>query len=127
GIVEAADPNDLVWQGNRRALEGELIEVGLTDRQYQLAFIVTEGAYSDWVAKATQRVRSGENNSYVWLIRLNGAAVTADTLGTLRERLKFVVDKLTADYRGLLSANPLLRELDRYADQVARTEPPIIL
>lgn len=127
GIVEAADPNDLVWQGNRRALEGELIEVGLTDRQYQLAFIVTEGAYSDWVAKATQRVRSGENNSYVWLIRLNGAAVTADTLGTLRERLKFVVDKLTADYRGLLSANPLLRELDRYADQVARTEPPLIL
>ncbi|MDW8299428.1 MAG: ABC transporter permease, partial [Anaerolineae bacterium] len=127
GIVEAADPDDLVWQGNRRALEGEVIQVGLTGRQYQLAFIVTEGAYSDWVAKATQTVRRSENNSYVWLIRLNSAAVTADTLSSVRERLKFVVDKLTADYRGLLSANPLLRELDRYADQVARTEPPIIL
>ncbi|RMF51854.1 MAG: ABC transporter permease [Chloroflexota bacterium] len=127
GIVEAADPDDLLWQGNRRALEGEVIQVGLTDRQYQLAFIVTEGAYSDWIAKATQTLRSGQNNSYVWLIRLNGQAVTADTLSTMRERLKFVVDKLTADYRGLLSANPLLRDLDRYVDQVARTEPPLIL
>ncbi len=127
GIVEAADPDDLIWQGNRRALEGELIQVGLTDRQYQLAFIVTEGAYSDWIAKATQTLRGGENNSYVWQVRLNGAAVTADTLNQTRERLKFVVDKLTADYRGLLSANPLLRDLDRYVDQVARTEPPIIL
>ncbi len=127
GIVEAADPDDLIWRGNRRALEGELIQVGLTGSQYQLAFIVTEGAYSDWLATATQRVRGGENNSYVWLIRLNSAAVTADTLGGLRERLKFVVDKLSADYRGLLSANPLLRELDRYVDQVARTEPPVIL
>lgn len=68
----------------------------MTGSQYQLAFIVTEGAYSDWLATATQRVRGGENNSYVWLIRLNSAAVTADTLGGLRERLKFVVDKLTA-------------------------------
>ncbi|MFQ3534657.1 MAG: ABC transporter permease [Aggregatilineales bacterium] len=127
GIVEAADPDDLVWRGNRRALEGELIQVGLTDRQYQLAFIVTEGAYSDWIAQATQTVRSGANNSYIWLMRLDGRAITADTLSTLRERLKFAVDKLTADYPGLLSANPLLRELDRYADQVARTEPPVIL
>ncbi len=127
GIVEAAAPDDLLWQGNRRALEGEVIQVGLTDTEYQLAFIVTEGAYSDWVAQATQRLRGGENNSYLWHIRLNGGAVTADSLAEIRERLKFVVDKLTADYRGLLSANPLLRELDRYVDQVARTEPPIIL
>lgn len=127
GIVEAANPNDPIWAENRRALVGEEIQVGFAETVYQMAFITLEGAYSDWVAAATTQINGDENDAYVWYVGLNGGAVNADNLSLMRERLEFSVNKLAADYPGLISANPLLRLLDRFVNQVALTEPPVIL
>lgn len=128
GIVEAADENNAIWETNRRALVGETVQLSITETFYQMAFIVTEGAYTDWVARATQHRNSDQsNNNFVWMIALDGTAVNADNISDVQTRLTFLINRMTADYPGLISTNPLLRLLDNYVGLVSRTEGPIIL
>ncbi len=126
GIVEAANPADAFWVTNNRALTGAEVQVGLTEVAFQLAFIVTEGAYTDWVAQAT-RLRTGENNNYVWDVRLNGGAVNADNVADVQRRLDFLAKRMAADYPGLSVNNPLLRILNRYNDVIGKVEGPVVL
>ncbi len=126
GIVEPMNPNDPIWETNRRALEGEEIEIGLTDRAYQVGFMVTEGAYTDWVAQATTTNRR-ENNNYVWLINLVPEAITADNILDTQSQMRELVARLAAEYPGLTDFNPVLRTLNAYIGLVGAAEPTVIL
>ncbi|MBE7514256.1 MAG: ABC transporter permease [Anaerolineales bacterium] len=126
GIVEAVDLTDPLWDSNRAALEGEIIETGLTTRAYNMAFIVTEGAYTDWVARAT-RTNNRDNNSFLWRVALNVNAINADNIADTQENLRNVIAKIGAEYPGLLSFAPILKLLDAYRESVSRAELPVIL
>jgi FtsX-like permease family len=126
GIVDATNPADPLWEGNRRALDGETVQVGLVQTAFNMAFIVTEAAYSDWVAAATSANRQ-ENNSYLWVIPLNSAAITADTLIETQAAMAQLSSDLAVEYRGLITLNPLAKTLNRYRDVLATVEPPVLL
>src|SRR5581483_11659206 len=127
GIVEAANPADPIWIDNEFALTGEVVQGGIGRQSYNAAFFVTEGAYSDWIAKASTRAQGGTNNSYTWQIKLNPQAINADNVADVQARLTALVNRLTADYPGLLNFNPLLKLLNNYRDSVANTEGSVVL
>jgi ABC-type lipoprotein release transport system permease subunit/ABC-type multidrug transport system fused ATPase/permease subunit len=127
GIVEAANPADPIWIDNEFALTGEVVQGGIGRQSYNAAFFVTEGAYSDWIAKASTRAQGGANNSYTWRIKLNSEAINADNVADVQSRLTTLVNRLTADYPGLLNFNPLLKLLNNYRDSVANTEGSVVL
>lgn len=126
GIVQAVDPNDPLWNGNNTALTGETVSTGRFTKAYNMGFFVTEGAYTDWVAPAT-RLRTGDNNSYIWQIKLNASVVNADNITDYREAMTYVSARLSADYAGLFVLNPLLKLLNNYNNVVRNIQGPIIL
>jgi ABC-type antimicrobial peptide transport system permease subunit len=130
GIVEVVNPDDPIWQTNRIALEGETVQGGGISLQesFNMAVIVPEGAYTDWLVEAT-RTDAGqrENNSFIWRIRLNTTAINADNVRDVQQRMNTLVSALAAEYPGLLDTNPLETRLDRYLDLVSNAEPPVIL
>src|SRR5581483_1622074 len=105
----------------------EVVQGGIGRQSYNAAFFVTEGAYSDWIAKASTRAQGGTNNSYTWQIKLNPQAINADNVADVQARLTALVNRLTADYPGLLNFNPLLKLLNNYRDSVANTEGSVVL
>ncbi|MCC7451731.1 MAG: ABC transporter permease [Anaerolineae bacterium] len=127
GIVEAVNPADPIWSENSTALEGELTDLGPGRKHYDMSFFVTEGAYSDWIAKATQKGRTDDNNSYVWRIRMNAGAVNADNIADVQGRLTALVNQMSRDYPNLFTFNPLLNLLNGYTNRVGNTEGPVTL
>ncbi len=127
GIVTAVNPDDPIWVGNDPALTGEVVQQGIGPKRYNMGFFVTEGAYSDWLARASTQIQGGENNSYIWQIRLNPQAITADNIDDIRGGITSLVNQMTADYPGLLTFNPLLKLLNGYTNRVANAEGPVLL
>jgi ABC-type antimicrobial peptide transport system permease subunit len=127
GIVEAVNPDDPIWVGNDSALTGETVSGGIGQQRYNMGFFVTEGAYSDWLARATTQVQGGENNSYIWQIRLNPQTINADNIDDMRRRIGFLVNQMAADYPGLINFNPLLKLLNSYTSRVSSTQGPVLL
>lgn len=127
GIVEAVNPDDVIWRTNIYALGGEEVrQAGSLETGYNVAFFVTEGAYTDWIAKAA-RIGDNDNSSYVWIVALDPAAISADNIADTQNRMTFLANKMAADYPGLISLNPLLKLLNNYVGLVGRVEGPVIL
>jgi ABC-type antimicrobial peptide transport system permease subunit len=127
GLVEAANAEDAIWAGNDMALNGETVGSG-SNKNYNISMFVTEGAYSDWIARATKlRSSSAENNTYVWQISLNPQAINADNVGDIQSRLQTLTNKMNTDYPGLFIFNPLSKILGNYTDRVSSTERPVVL
>ncbi len=133
GIVEPINPNDPIWQSNGEAINGEVLDqstgrggVQGGNEGFNVGFIVTEGAYTDWISNAT-KLRNGENNSYVWQIGLNSGAINADNIGDVQSRMSYLINKMNIDYPGLFNLNPLLKVLNAYTDRISNTEAPVTL
>jgi hypothetical protein len=126
GIVEPVDPNDPIWSTNSEAINGELLDVGLSQHQFNMGLIIPEGAYTDWIAKAT-RSRSGDNNTYVWQIALDLKQINADNFESVLSHLTTLESKLGSTYQGLSTLTTLPRLLSRYSDKIAATRGPVLL
>ncbi|MCC7209210.1 MAG: ABC transporter permease, partial [Anaerolineae bacterium] len=101
-------------------------EAGIGERIRNLAFIVPEGSYTDWAARATT-ARNRPNNNYVWRITLRPDAITADNVGDVRAGLVGLENRLAASIPGLYVLDPMLNVLDRFTTSVASVEGPVVL
>ncbi|MEP7288417.1 MAG: ABC transporter permease [Chloroflexota bacterium] len=126
GIVEAVNPDDPIWSTNREALDGEQIDQGLGRTSFNMGLIVTEGAYTDWIAQAT-RSRNGDNNTFVWQIPLKLAAINADNFEDVQNRLSALTSRLTNTYRGLSTLSTLPQRLGGYTGRIDSTRGPVLL
>jgi FtsX-like permease family len=126
GIVEPVNLSDPIWDGNIRALEGETLDIGIAQQQYNLGLIVNEAGYSDWVVRATQ-VNGVENSTYLWMVGLNTDVITADNIEDVAQRMEQTINLLNASKDGFTYFNPVLQLIYRYTGLVQRTEPPIFL
>jgi len=128
GIVEAVNPEDLIWNTNRMALTGEVLQPKRIGEPpgFNLSFIVTEGAFTDWIVDAA-KIQNVDNTSYVWWIKLDPGVVSADNMDDVRARLALLGTRMVTDNPGLLVFDPLVKTLNNYTTSVSRTEGPVIL
>jgi ABC-type antimicrobial peptide transport system permease subunit len=127
GIVEAANLDDPIWDSNEYALNGEEIQQTQGQEIYNMGFIVTEEAFADWVARATSLLTAGDNNTFIRQIALNIQTINADNVNDVQASIRTLVSRMTTEYPGLITLNPLLRLLNSYTDQLARTDGPILI
>ena len=121
GIVEPKDPTDPFWQGNRIFLEGVEVPLGTGVTRYDHGMATIPEAYTDWLRAVTP------GNSYIYQIKTNPDAITADNIQDVTDRLNLLAGRISAYHPGTSVLTDLAALLQGYSEDVDDTEGPIIL